>query len=249
MFADSIYQFMRRIIPLVMLAQAVALIAISSAMAQTPPGPVPPTFFGMHITQAYDWPTVPFGALGKGSGVGFAYLEQVKGQFNWSRMDDYVNATQAHGVGIFYVGGGVPPWAAADQSTCHSLSYGTSCTSTVANMQDLTDFMTELVTRYKGRIPVYELYNEPQNGFTGTMAELVAYTKTEHDVIRSIDPAATILSPSTISYGYAFLDAYFAAGGTKDIDGVAMHAYPNPTNDEAEAITGGLTTGVQAVMA
>ena len=246
--SQSVYQFLRRISPLVVLAQAVALIAISSAMAQTPPGPIPPTLFGMHIMQPYDWPTVPFGALGKGSGIGWPSIEPARGQFNWSRLDEYVDDAQAHGVGIFYIGGGVPPWAAANQSTCHSGPYGTACTSTVANMQDWDNFMTELVTRYKGRIEIYELFNEPQNSFTGTMAELVAYTQTEHDVIRSIDPAATILSPSAVSYGYAYLDAYFAAGGTKDIDVVAMHAYPNPNNDEAEAITGGLTTGVRAVM-
>jgi hypothetical protein len=212
-------------------------------------GSVPSTFFGMHIMQPYDWPTVSFGALGKGSGIGFANIEPAKGQFNWSRLDEYVDAAQANGVEIFYSGGGVPPWAAADQSTCQSGPYGTSCTSTVANIQDLDNFMTALVTRYKGRIEIYELYNEPQNSFSGTMAELVAYTQTEHDAIRSIDSAATILSPSTVSYGDAYLDTYFAAGGTKDIDAVAMHAYPDPNNDIAEVITGSLTTEIRAVMA
>ena len=246
---QSVYRFLRRISWLV-IAQAVALIVISSASAQTPPpGPVPSTFFGMHTMQPYDWPTVPFGALGKGSGVNWAYVEPARGEFNWSRLDQYVNDAQAKGVGMFYIGGGVPPWAAADQSSCQSESYGVSCTSTVANIADLDNFMTALVTRYKGRIQIYELFNEPQNSFTGTTAELVAYTQAEHDIIRSIDPAATILSPSAISYGYQYLDDYFAAGGTTDIDGVAMHAYPNPDNDEAEAVVGSLTTGVKAVMA
>ena len=247
--SQSAYQFLRRISWVGLLTQAVALIVISSASAQTPPpGPVPSTFFGMHTMQPYDWPTVPFGALGKGSGVNWAYVEPARGEFNWSRLDQYVNDAQAKGVGMFYIGGGVPPWAAADQSSCQSGPYGTSCTSTVANLEDLQNFMTALITRYKGRIQIYELFNEPQNSFTGTMAELVAYTKAEHDVIRSLDPTATILSPSPISYGYPYLDAYFAAGGTRDIDGVAMHAYPDPANDAAEAITGGLTTGVKAVM-
>jgi hypothetical protein len=202
----------------------------------------------MHIMQPSDWPTVPFGALGKGSGVGWAYIEPVKGQFNWARADQYVGDAQAHGVGIFYIGGGVPPWAAADPSTCHVYDYGTGCSSTAANLQDWDNFMTALVTRYKGRLEIYELYNEPQNFFTGTMAELVVFTQHEHDVIRSIDPAATILSPSMISNGSAYLDAYFAAGGTKDIDAVAIHAYPNPSNDIAEVITGSLTTAIKAVM-
>jgi hypothetical protein len=116
-------------------------------------------------------------------------------------------------------------------------------------MQDWDNFVGQLVSRYKGRIQIYELWNEPQNSFTGTMAEFVALTQHEHDIIRAIDPAATILSPSTVSYGSAYLDAYFAAGGTKDIDVVAMHAYPNPSNDIAEVITGSLTTSIRSVMA
>ena len=249
MSLQSVFRILRNISPIIVLVQAMFLVTIPNAMGQTPPaGPVPSTFFGMHSTQPNVWPTVPFGALGKGSGVGWPTIEQVKGVFDWTRADAYVNAAQAHGVGIFYIGGGVPPWAAANPSTCYATAYGTACTSTAANLQDLNNFMTELVTRYKGRIQIYELYNEPQNSFAGTMAELVAYTKTEHDVIRSIDPTATILSPSAISYGYPFLDAYFAAGGTRDIDGVAMHAYPNPNNDIAEIITGSITTGVRAVM-
>jgi len=115
-------------------------------------------------------------------------------------------------------------------------------------MQDWVDFMTELVSRYKGRIQVYELWNEPQNSFTGTYAELVALTQQEYNIIRSIDPSATILSPSMVSYGYAYLDNYFAAGGTRGIDAVAIHTYPNPTNDIAEVVTGSMTTTIKAVM-
>jgi hypothetical protein len=211
-------------------------------------GSVPSTFFGMHILQASDWPTAPFGALGKGAGVSFADIEPADGQFNWSRLDEYVDDAQAKGVGIFYSSGGVPPWAAADQSTCQAGPYGTSCTSTVSNMQDWDDFVTALVTRYKGRIEIYELYNEPENSFTGSMAQLVAFTQTEHDVVRSIDPTATILSPSIVSYGDAYLGSYFAAGGTTDIDGVAMHSYPNPDNDIAETITGSMITSVRTLM-
>jgi hypothetical protein len=90
---------------------------------------------------------------------------------------------------------------------------------------------------------------EPQNHFTGTMTQLVALTAAEHDIIRTYDPAAKIISPSMVSYGSAYLDQYFAAGGTKDVDAIAMHAYPNPTKDVAEFICGSVTTSIQSVMA
>jgi hypothetical protein len=245
----SIYQFMKKSILLVALAQAVALIAISSAMAQTPTGPVPPTFFGMHIMQPSDWPTVLFDTLGKGTGVAWPFVERSRGNFNWAPLDAYVNAASSHGVSITYSTQYVPPWAAADQSSCRLGFYGAYvCTSGVANIQNWENFVTALVTRYKGRIQIYELWNEPQTNFTGTMAQLVALTQAEYNIIRSIDPAATILSPSMVAYGYPYLDSYFAAGGTKDIDVVAMHAYPNPDNDVAEFLMGSVTTGLKAVL-
>ena len=210
--------------------------------------PIPSSLFGMHVIDYRDWPTVTFAALGKGTGVGWSAIEPTKGQFNWARLDEFVNEASSHGVSSFYAAGGVPSWAAADQSTCHSNVWGTSCTGTVANMQDWDDFVTELASRYGGRIQVYELWNEPQNFFTGTYAQLAALTQQECNIIRSIDPSATILSPSMVSYGYAYLDNYFAAGGTTDIDGVAMHSYPNTNNDIAETVTGSMTTTIRGVM-
>ncbi|MGA7915238.1 MAG: glycosyl hydrolase, partial [Candidatus Acidiferrales bacterium] len=148
-----------------------------------------------------------------------------------------------------YSSEGVPPWAAADQSTCTPQEYfAPYCTSTVSNLQYWDDFVTQLVTRYRGRIQIYELWNEPSQRFTGTMEQLVVLTQHEHDIIRSIDPAATILSPAVIAEGSAYLDSYFAAGGTVDIDAVAMHGYSTPTNDIAEMITQSISTSIKSVM-
>jgi hypothetical protein len=81
------------------------------------------------------------------------------------------------------------------------------------------------------------------------VAQLVALTQAEHDVIRSIDPAALIVGPTMQGYQSAYLDSYFAAGGTTDIDAVGMHSSPNSTNDVPEFMMGSVTTGIQAVMA
>ena len=215
-------------------------------------GPVPSSFFGMTIMESNDWPSIPFGALGKGPGMAWPYVEETKGTFNWTQLDAYVAQANAHGVSFVYTSVFVPSWAAADKSSCKpNYAYGaTVCTSTVANIEDWTDFMTALVTRYKGRIQVYELWNEASCScyYTGTVAQLVALTKTEHDVIRSIDPEALIVGPTMQGYASAYLDSYFAAGGTTDIDAVGMHSSPNPANDVAEFIMGSVTTGIQSVM-
>jgi hypothetical protein len=221
----------------------------SPAFSQTPSGPIPAGLFGMHIINFSNFPTVSFAVLGKGTGVEWPAIEPTKGQYNWARLDQYVNLGKENGGrGIFYSAEGVPPWAAAEQSTCSSSVWGPSCTGTVANIQDWENFVTALVTRYKGEIHVYELWNEPQEYFSGTPAQLAALTQKEHDIIRSIDPTATILSPSIVAYGYSYLASYFAAGATTDVDGVAIHSYPNTNNDIAETITASMTSTVRTVM-
>jgi hypothetical protein len=212
-------------------------------------GPVPATYFAMHILQPQDWPAVPVGALGKLTGALWPYVEPTKGQYNWSRIDAFVDVASAHGVGVMYSNDGIPPWAAADSSTCFTQPYfGPYCSGAVANLQDWDDFVTALVTRYKGRIRIYELWNEPEHSFTGTMPQLVAIAQHEHDIIRTLDPAASILSPSMVSQGYPYLDSYFASGGSTDIDAVAIHTYPDPTNDVAESITQSISITIKTVM-
>ena len=95
----------------------------------------------------------------------------------------------------------------------------------VSNIADWNDFTTALVTRYKGRIEIYELWNEPdiRTEFTGSVADMVKLTNSFHDVIRSKDPGALIISPSNFGFKTGFMDSYWASGGTKDVDIVSLH--------------------------
>ena len=115
-----------------------------------------------------DWPTVSFGVLGKGSGVTWPFLETSRGAYNWSTLDGYVAAAQAHGIPMIYSFEGVPGWAIAASSTatCGTLYNGAlSCPTPPDNIADWTNFVTALVTRYCPAgvpgIQYYELWNEP----------------------------------------------------------------------------------------
>ena len=213
-------------------------------------GPVPSTFFGMHYINAASWPAVSFGAQGKMPGTTWPSLEPASGQFNWARLDQLVASAKAHGVGVMYSSAGAPQWAVANASTCtpDPFSGSPSCTGNVVNLADWDAFVTALATRYKGQIQIYELWNEPQNSFSGTVPQIVALTQHEHDIIRTLDPAATILSPSIVSWGYQYFASYLAAGGTTDVDGIAFHSYPDPSNDIPETITGSLISTLRTVM-
>jgi hypothetical protein len=128
-----------------------------------------------------------------------------------------------------------------------------------ANIQDWDDFTTVLVTHLKTNFPGvvdYELWNEPDQGFTGTdgnenststagnLASLAAHA---YNIIRQLDPGATIVAPSYTSA--TNLDKYYAYGGPRNVDVNSIHAYPNPSNDIAETIQGFLTTPYRTVFA
>ncbi len=212
--------------------------------------PVPSKSFGMMIFDQTIWPTIPVGALGKGLATTWPFIEQTQGQYNWSVIDQYVADAQKHGVTFYWTNANFPPWAESSQSTCSTYSGGVvGCTAMISHIQYWDDFITALVTRYKGKIHMYELWNEPNinNTFSNPdgsacvsgqcMTDMVSLTTHMYNIVRSIDPSALIASPS--STAAPWLETYFKAGGPKGVDLVAIHGYPNvATNDVPEAIVG-----------
>ena len=243
-----------------LIASLVVLDVLTQQLAATKPLPIttqgnalPSVVFGMHIMDPYvknPWPTVPVGALGKGARTLWSYIETSRGVYDWSRLDAYVNLAQAHGVKMMQSAAGVPEWAAADPRTCSVPFPGApaKCSGMVSNIKDWDDFVTAMVTRYKGRIEAYELWNEPNDitSVTISTTDMVTLTQHFHDKVRTLDPTALIISP-TYTLATA-LDAYFAAGGTRDVDVVSFHASPDSRGD-AELIVRSWTSSVRAVMA
>lgn len=213
------------------------------------PNTIPSTYFGMHLMNTADWPAGAVGSLGKGPATTWPYLEPRKGVFNWARLDAYVQAAQGHGVSSYFSNDYVPAWAAADTSSCSlGVMNTTVCTSTVANIQDWDDFVTALVTRYNGRIQMYELWNEPdQKYFTGTVDQMVTLTNHMYSIVRALDPQALIAAPS--AGVYTWMDSYWAAGGVTSVDIVPTHSYPDPSNPVAEVICAFRTVPLKAIMA
>lgn len=193
-----------------------------------PASGTPSTFFGMTLINNNDWPQDSVGTLGKGTLVNWSYSEPQRGVFNWANLDLWVKTANAHGIDFFFSNDLVPPWAAADQSSCGPTYPGSNvrgCTSAVANIKDWDDFVTALVTRYKGKL-IYELWNEPNaKTYTGTVADMVTLTTHEYNIIRSIDPTALILAPSAGYPSSTYMDQYFSAGGPTGVDIMTIHSY------------------------
>lgn len=227
-------------------------LAIGSQTLLAQAGPIPPTLFGMHISDLRHWPTVPFGALGKAGGVSWPFVEPSKGNFHWQGLDKWVATAQSHGVSFYWVNALIPAWAASDPSDCDTRQPVPRCRSMVRNIQDWDDFITALATRYKGKL-IYQLWNEPDSRgtFTGTPADLATLSNHMYRIIRSIDPQALILTPSTHP-NVDYLDRYFAQAGPTGVDVVVYHYhltnYGRQKGGTPEDLVG-LVNNMKAVMA
>lgn len=195
-------------------------------------------FLGMHtLSPTRHWPTVPFGSL-RPAGTTWGFVESQRGAFDWHSVDTWVTQAQAHHVELTYVFLNTPQWASKRPD--EKCNRGMNGCAAPPNDQDWADFVTVLVTRYKGRIASYEMWNEPNaNGFfTGSAADMAHMVSIAYPIIKSIDPQAIVLSPAASSTGWptpydTWLDQFLSAGGGKYVDAIAWHAYAGRANQPA----------------
>src|SRR6266542_3666529 len=202
-------------------------------------GPIPATFLGMHVNHSSTaWPTVSFGSYRMwDDGTSWATVNTSNGVYNWSPVDAWVSKAQQHNTTLLYTFGRTPNWASSSPTT--TCNYGSGQCVAPSNYTYWDNYVTALVTRYKGKIKYYETWNEPNHtGFwKGTTAQTVEMTRRAANIIHSIDPNAEIVSPGatwTSTTAWAWLDGFLAAGGGPYIDQVGVHGYTG--NNKADGI-------------
>lgn len=202
---------------------------------QAPKAAIPASYFGMHIHHAMDpvptpWPNlpVPEWRLWDAS-VTWADLEPAKGQWQFQKLDGYVSLAKQHGTGLLLTLGGSPTWASARPQLTSAYSPG--FTAEPANIEDWREYVRTVVSRYKGRIEAYEIWNEPnlRDFWSGSMDQMLMLTKEASQIIRNIDPKALVVSPSaTAGYGVPWLAEFLKKGGAQYVDVIAFHFYVEP---------------------
>jgi hypothetical protein len=169
-------------------------------------------------------------------GVKWGQINTSRNVYNWSQLDSWISMAQSQHLDVLYTFGDTPQYAGVIPTArgVHCLTPSAySCSPPTDVNADGTgtdasfsSFVTALVTRYKGRIAFYELWNEPDCScyFAGSQAQLVRMGKDASRIIRSIDPNAKILSPSghvwTMKSWFA---GYIQAGGAANFDIVNIH--------------------------
>jgi glycosyl hydrolase family 39 (putative alpha-L-iduronidase) len=221
-----------------------AMIALLSAQAdgkyQLVPSSqrIPANFFGMHIhhaTTGTPWPSVPIGGWRLWDAlVAWPQIEPRKGEWSFGLLDQYVSMAEQHQTEVLLPLGLSPQWASA--RPLESSVYQPGNAAEPADNADWRNYVTAVVTRYKGRIGAYEIWNEPNNkGFwTGDTQKMVALTQEASEIIHRIDPTAFVVSPAaTTNSGIAWLSQFLNLGGGRYVDVIAYHFYVSPQPPEA----------------
>ncbi len=190
-------------------------------------------FFGM-TTKSFATvsPSISFGITRSwdGAGLDWSSLNPSRGVYNFAALDTFITRNQARSVGMIYTFGRTPQWASSQPSV--STPYGPGQCAPPANMTDWDNFVTAVVTHAAGKIKYWELWNEADNpqmwcADQATSANvLVSMARDAYNIIKSIDPNATVLSPSmTGSLGPTWFNWYLYEGGGHYMDVFAFHGY------------------------
>jgi hypothetical protein len=163
--------------------------------------------------------------------------------YNWKPLDEWIATAKVANRDVLYVFGRTPKWA----TTGAPCAYNAWCAGVPSDVgttdHQWREFVQALVLHEKGKIQFYELWNEPNepNSWAGTTAQLVTMAKDASGLIRALDPAAKVVSPTpTLASPQVWMQGYLAAGGASTFDIMAFHAYAQDPNDVlimADALT------------
>ncbi|MEA2625040.1 MAG: polysaccharide biosynthesis protein PslG [Candidatus Binatota bacterium] len=190
---------------------------------------VPPDYFGMHVhspARPECWPRTEFGSWRLwDSHVRWLDLQPARGQWNLDLLDHCISLAEARGVGVLLTLGQTPTWASTRPEEAGQYGAGASAEP---RRKHWRAYLRRIARRYQARIEAYEVWNEPDlpTFFSGDADALVRLTRDAHDVVKAIDPEASIVSPSfTSKRGLPAFERYLRAGGAGAIDVVGYHFY------------------------
>lgn len=167
------------------------------------------------------------------AGVQWADLEKVKGTYDWSKLDAMIDAAGKRS--IMLVLGHPPAWAAKGGPDGRQAAWMPAGSNRPPiTMAAWRRHVEAVVTRYKGRVALYQIWNEPADKrfYSGDFSEIGTICKAAYQVIKKIDKNARVVSPPLQPRrqagwhrrGKAIVKSLKDAGYPFDI--WSMHIYP-----------------------
>lgn len=127
-------------------------------------------------------------------------LEPQQGQWSWALGDDVLRNAASNGLSVYATIAYTPQWASSLPS-CVPLgsSDATKCQNKrPANVQQWSAAISQIVTRYRGQVECWGIWNEPnlRTFFDGTLDQFVnEIFLPAAQAIRAADPSAKICGP------------------------------------------------------
>lgn len=159
-------------------------------------------------------------------------IQPEAGVFDWSGLDADVQALSQAG---FEIGGQfcyTPLWASPHPELRDKINICVREASAYApvKMEDFTHFVEKTVERYKDKIRIWEIWNEPNLPgascfWSDTPENYVRLLKAGHDAIKKVQPEAEVWNggiAGTASY-LAFYDRVLRLGGEPYHDHLSLH--------------------------
>jgi hypothetical protein len=208
---------------------------------------IPKTFFGTHIVSLNGWLgyTTPYKDLGQGAirlwdtGTSARRIINESGVYDWSRLDALVTIAQNNGLEILFTLGSLPLYMTSGTGPATG-SYNPNPPS---DMQYWIDYCTAVLTRYKGKIKKYEVWNEIDLAqfWVGTIDQMAQMTSLLVTVRDTVDPNAKIVAASCSSYANATTEPYLKQC-VNLVDEISTHIYVQPREPE---VCGSLISAVR----
>ena len=178
------------------------------------------TYMDLHLGSSnLAWPTVPFGSLRLwDTSTGWAQINTAQGVYDWSNLDGFISASQAHGIDLLYNLARTPTWASSNPNDS-SCGYDTTDQGGPGQCDPPADlnsdgsgtdadwiaWVSAVATRYKGEIKYYEIWNEWNASlfWVGTAAQLVRMEQDARCVIEGAPSGKSCNPNSTFPSGTA----------------------------------------------
>jgi polysaccharide biosynthesis protein PslG len=201
---------------------------------------IPESLFGLTVIRADLSPKIPVGSVRTWNSMGLAWPDINPGPniYNWSTLDLSLRQAQKNGYDVLYTFGRTPRWASS-KPNIPTPGYGLGQCAPPSNIQYWDDFLRAIAIHAAGRIKYWETWNEPQEfpprgSYCGDIPTMVQLQQHEYEIIKSIDPAAMILTPSPSGgLGPRWMSTFLDAGGGEYADVMAFHGYANKDAESA----------------
>ena len=145
-------------------------------------------------------------------------IEKEKGLFDYSDYDDFVEMACLKGKKIIAVLGYEATWLYPEGKQKKYIS--------PENIPLFLHYVDEIVNHFKGKIDVWEIWNEPNFMFwKGPQKDFFELSRLTALKIREVDSNAYILGGIFWRSPRSFIKAMYNAGSMDNLDGIAFHPY------------------------